>query len=402
MVADAPFIAGVIEGFYGPPWSWADRRSIIDTLREWGGNWYVWAPKADPRHRDHWRDPFNPDEIDGFASLRGRGIGVSIGLTPGRDALPDDVLEKLAPVVRIADGFTICFDDLDDHDEAHRHAAIANSVRERLGLPVWIVPTHYAGTANSPYLTNLIDGLHPDIAVMWTGSTVVCDTISATEAEARRRVTGGRVPLVWDNTPVNDALMRDLLHLGPYNGREAALRSEISGLLINPMEFAAASRPTIRSAMAWVHGRDHVVEWREECERLGLLRLAEATAFPSDLHWPGDAPDRAWWESVRDLVPVEHPGLERWAEVAREGARIALALLDLDGHIHEPDRVADIFGAIMSWRTWSRNEPSTFGRGPRLRPVFSQGESGRFNYERGTLEPSTSLVDRLVSRILST
>ena len=39
MVADAPFIAGVIEGFYGPPWSWADRRSIIDTLREWGGNW---------------------------------------------------------------------------------------------------------------------------------------------------------------------------------------------------------------------------------------------------------------------------------------------------------------------------------------------------------------------------
>ncbi|MFM7489859.1 MAG: beta-N-acetylglucosaminidase domain-containing protein, partial [Actinomycetota bacterium] len=44
-------IAGVIEGFYGPPWSHADRLATIDLLAENGGNWYVWAPKAAPRHR---------------------------------------------------------------------------------------------------------------------------------------------------------------------------------------------------------------------------------------------------------------------------------------------------------------------------------------------------------------
>src|SRR5258706_10868738 len=42
---------GIIEGFYGPPYSHADRLWLIDKLGAWGLNRYVYAPKDDPLHR---------------------------------------------------------------------------------------------------------------------------------------------------------------------------------------------------------------------------------------------------------------------------------------------------------------------------------------------------------------
>ena len=56
-------IAGVIEGFYGTPWTTAERLSCIETLDAYGANAYVWAGKSEPRHRDHWRDAFTDDEL---------------------------------------------------------------------------------------------------------------------------------------------------------------------------------------------------------------------------------------------------------------------------------------------------------------------------------------------------
>ncbi len=33
---------------------------------------YVYAPKDDPKHRERWRDPYDDDELTGFAGVRGR------------------------------------------------------------------------------------------------------------------------------------------------------------------------------------------------------------------------------------------------------------------------------------------------------------------------------------------
>ncbi len=48
---------GVLEGFYGTPWSWSARRSMVRWMGENDFNLFVIAPKDDPAHRDRWRDP---------------------------------------------------------------------------------------------------------------------------------------------------------------------------------------------------------------------------------------------------------------------------------------------------------------------------------------------------------
>ena len=243
-------ISGIIEGFYGPPWSHETRLDFIDFLAVHGGNTYVWAAKLEPRHRELWAEPFTSDELAQFAELASQqeSVQVLIGLTPGSDATTEQLINKMRPVIdNGCQGVVLSFDDLPVLDAATKHRDLANVLIDQLNTQVWLVPTHYAGTTSSPYLEKLFDGLHDDVLVMWTGVHVVNDSITARDAQQRTAACDQRKPLLWDNTPVNDAIMSEALHLGPYASRESALRDEISGLLLNPMEFASASKPTVAS-----------------------------------------------------------------------------------------------------------------------------------------------------------
>src|SRR5882762_9841033 len=52
------FLAGVIEGFYGQPWTPAERFELFDRMASWGLNTYVYAPKDDFNHRAVWREHY--------------------------------------------------------------------------------------------------------------------------------------------------------------------------------------------------------------------------------------------------------------------------------------------------------------------------------------------------------
>jgi hyaluronoglucosaminidase len=76
---------------------------------------------------------------------------------------------------------------------------------------------------------------------MWTGALVVPPSITVEQAAAAAEVFG-RPTLIWDNTPVNDFPPTEgRLLLGPYTGREAGLAEHVSGIVLNPMNQAAAS-----------------------------------------------------------------------------------------------------------------------------------------------------------------
>lgn len=394
-------ILGVIEGFYGTPWYHENRLSCIDFLAEHGWNTYVWAAKLEPRHREKWNEPFTEEEITHFAELAARSprVQVAVGLTPGDGATADQVIAKLSPAITA--GCTIvvlCFDDLPVLHSARQHQNLAHAVRDILGCPVWIVPTHYAGVEGSEYLSAICDGLHPDIDVMWTGTTVVTDTITVGAATSRATATHNRAPLVWDNTPVNDARMRGHMHLGPYTGRDPQLLDVCSGVLLNPMEEFAASLPTLMSAVAWSHGDDPIVAWADFVDSHGLRRLAEATSYRGDAHWPGERPTREWWESVANMT-VADSQLEPWVTAAQEGARLALAALNVietRGTMTDRDRNIALF-QLMGWGHHRARTARTFGAGPRVRPVATQDENGRFVLLPESVEESESLVDQIVS-----
>lgn len=405
-------IAGVIEGFYGPPWSHAERLGWIDRIAEAGMTHYVWAAKAEPRHRDRWREPFGADELAGFTELADRRVEVTlaVGLTPGAEATSDDLIDKLAPAVHAGAGVVVLScDDLPALDAGSAHRDLAHALVHHLGVPVWIVPTHYSGIDDSPYLRSLCDGLDPAVEVMWTGIDVVNDRIDAADAY-RRAVLTGRAPLVWDNTPVNDGLMLEALHLGPLAWRDPALRDACSGALWNPMQFAEASIATFVSATAWSHGDDPGSAWETFVRSRGWHALALATAFRSDPHWPGDDPPAAWWHELAAGLPHHaadvglDDGVQRWIDAAREGAGIAIDALALLERVatrgKDTGSTLRQFALLARWRTWHRLEVLTFGGGPRARPVLGQESNGHFVARAASFEFDESTVDLLVRRAL--
>ena len=294
---------GVIEGFYGPPWSPGDRVELIEFCAERGMNAYVYAPKNEAKHRARWREPYDHGEQALFAELvrRCRACGVRLGfaLSPGLDidygstADRRALRDKLQAAVDLGvDWVVVAFDDLPGRtssgkDQAELLAWLHEELADDGALRLSLVPTEYAGTCASPYLADLAAGLPPEVDVMWTGPQVVSSTITAADARQRAEALSGRPPLLWDNYPVNDGQMAPSLFLGPYVGRDPELAETCSGVLCNPMPLAHASRVALATAAEFLRAPERYrpqEAWERAIADVGgsgapvLRRLATACA----------------------------------------------------------------------------------------------------------------------------
>ena len=247
---------GVIEGYYGPPWSWADREGVVTLLAEHGYGSYHYAPKADPHVRERWTTPWPMGErqaLEAFGDhCRRCGVRFGIGLSPAglqsARAGSDDLLRRIAEFDAIgADDLVLLFDDLAGDDPAHlaarqidlvhRVAAVTQAGRVFL-CPTWYsddpLLDHLFGARPADYLEQLGRGLDPSIQVYWAGPEICPRAISPGDLQpVTERL--GRKPWLWDNYPVNDsATMREHLHLRGVTGRPATLARSLAGHAINP------------------------------------------------------------------------------------------------------------------------------------------------------------------------
>lgn len=343
---------GVLEGFYGPPWSHADRLWWIERLGRWGLNRYVCAPKDDAFQRENWRDPYPDDTMRAFAELveRGDEQGVQVGfaISPGlsiRYSSPEDLTllqRKLARFREIGSRFlTLALDDTaselsDARDRAEfgslaeAHVRAAEVARDAIGAEatLWLVPVDYAGVADTDYLATLGQQLPAGVEVGWSGRTVVSPTLTRAEAEARARCLRRRL-LVWDNTPVADGPMRVLLHQGPYVGRDPELATHVSGILLNAMQHAHASATLVHTAAAYLAdpaGYEPEAAWLAATREIGagapdaFATFAAAHRFSALADRDGDRELAAAFEALRRAVDAG-----RASEAPRAGLR---ALLD--------------------------------------------------------------------------
>uniref|UniRef100_A0A1I7WY27 Bifunctional protein NCOAT n=1 Tax=Heterorhabditis bacteriophora TaxID=37862 RepID=A0A1I7WY27_HETBA len=84
-------ICGVVEGFYGRPWTLEQRKHLFSRLKRLGMNMYLYAPKDDLKHRAEWRILYTDEETeileDLIISAKENGVTFVYALSPGIDII---------------------------------------------------------------------------------------------------------------------------------------------------------------------------------------------------------------------------------------------------------------------------------------------------------------------------
>ena len=419
---------GIIEGFYGPPWSWAARSEVLAFGHQRGLDLYLYGPKDDPLHRERWREPYPTDELDGFAGLVADdtmrvgfaispGLSIDVGSAEDRRALGAKVDQVVGVGISTV---ALLLDDIPVRPGlGPEHAELTAWLHDHLAgrASLILVPTEYAGTDPSAYLDALVAGVPDDVPIGWTGRRVVVDEITVAEAQDRAAALGGRAPFVWDNYPVNDGLMADRLFLGPLRGREPGLVDVCSGYVANPMVQPRASTLPLASMAAWVRGGDPLEAWRDTAAELGWLVLAQACdgAHPAELvdqalagleAGQTDVLDRLG-EWLHDARHLEAPGLEDeagpWLDQTRAEARLggaAVRLLrrraeDRDAAIGE-----DAIGVAAWWQAQRRSALTVMGPRCSIRPILFNDDHGEWQWDPASVEVDDNAIDRLVRAAL--
>jgi hyaluronoglucosaminidase len=257
-------IRGVIEGFYGPPWTHAERLDLIAFCADEGFDTWVHAPKDDPYHRGRWREPYPEAELAELAELvvaaRDRGLDFAYAVAPGLSIDYESerdfelLLAKCAQVRGIGvETVQLLWDDIESRDGVGQ-ARVSNRFAESFAQPrpLVICPVGYAGTEDTPYRRALRSELDGSIVVYWTGPEVVSWAIAREELDVAVARFGGSELLLWDNYPVND-FDRDRLFLGPLRGRDPRLfEGRCAGLVANGMLQAVPSKLPLATVAAFL------------------------------------------------------------------------------------------------------------------------------------------------------
>ena len=281
---------GVIEGFYGTPWSHEQRLRGLAHFSDFGFNRYLLAPKDDPWHRYDWRSPLSEDFLNRVSDLIAQGrknaVTVAVAISPGLTVEYSDANDVKAIMVRFKQlhgigvrEFGLFLDDIPARLQSEKDSAKFNSIMQAHSFycnAVWaelkkldsdntlaICPLQYHGKATEEYITEFGNALDPDLALIWTGREICSEYLDVADAKVFQANTN-HTPLYWDNYPVNDVAMLHELHVGPIEGREKGLENYSLGYFANPMdrfELSLISLNTIGDYLWDTQGYDPQDSW---------------------------------------------------------------------------------------------------------------------------------------------
>jgi protein O-GlcNAcase/histone acetyltransferase len=436
----APFLGGVVEGFYGRPWNSSQRRQLFAWLKAAGLNAYMYAPKDDIKHRALWRDLYDGAEVEELRSLirdcAAAGLQFIYALSPGLDmrfsqAADRDALKaKLAQVHGLgAPHFAVLWDDIPEKlseadarefgTPAAAQCAATNDafahVRQLSATArVLFCPTIYCArfadhqVPKNEYLRIVGEQLTAEIDVLWTGPEIISEAISVESIRELRAVIRRR-PVIWDNLHANDYDMRRL-YLGPYSGRALELRSELAGILLNPNCQIEANFVGVRTLGMYVNAQHAYAPraaylaateaWLPEFQSRGRTRMSLADVrLMGDLYYlPTEQGERAqrFLDDLRALVrtPPNSWGeaLARAEQTGREIAGLYEKITELANrdlcyalyaHLWEMKETVQLCGA---WLNWRRNHPTSTER-------FASGEFRNRIWRGGP----AATIDRLLT-----
>lgn len=389
-VRDYPAVRsrGVVEGFYGMPWSHEAR---LRQLRFYGDNkmnTYIYGPKDDPYHSSpNWRLPYPEAEARQLQQLvdvaRENEVDFVWAIHPGQDIRWNDddrklLLQKFEHMYALGvRAFAVFFDDISgEGTNPTKQAELLNYIDEEFVQPkkdvkpLIMCPTEYNKSWSDPakgYLTTLGDKLNPTVQVMWTGDRVVADITRETVEWINERIK--RPAYIWWNFPVSD-YVRDHLLLGPVYGNDTTMGNEMSGFVSNPMEYAEASKIAIYgvAAYAWNPAQyDSERVWQQAMKTILPDASDELQFFAehnADLGANGHKFRRDESRHLQALV-------QRFTEACTTGQCTATDIASLEQEFQRMIEVADILA------TSTGNQPLIDELMPWLLQFKLLGETGR-------------------------
>jgi hypothetical protein len=389
-------LRGVIEGFYGPPWSAADRLSQFDFLAATKQDVYVYSPKDDPYLRAEWRLPYPSAQLAVIKQLVDRAITDHVqftyALSPGLSVCFSSSLDEQALVAKLQSiwaigvrSFAIPLDDISyttwhcDQDQTmfgtggaaagQAQAYLLNKIQQDFidthadAQRLEMVPTEYYTTSDSPYKAALRQYLDPQIIVEWTGVGVTPATITALQAQQAKQVFGHDI-LIWDNYPVNDYIS-DRLLLGPYVGREAGVADSVLGVTANPMIESEPSKIAEFTSGAFLWNPSH---------------YQATTAWLAGIHYLGG---QAWqalkvfaennYSSVLNAVesPVLAPLINTFWQAYNSGSNLSASAANLSAYFGQ-------MAAAPAQLQAGMNNPAFLTQaGPWLQKLGLYGQAGQ-------------------------
>ncbi|MFF2811607.1 beta-N-acetylglucosaminidase domain-containing protein [Streptomyces sp. NPDC058000] len=385
-------LRGVIEGFYGTPWSHAARLDQLDFAGRHKMNLYVYSPKDDAYLREKWRDSYPADQLDRIKELvdraRARHVEFTYALSPGLSVCYSSAADVKALTAKFGTlwdigvrTFAVPLDDISytkwncaaDKEKFGTGGGAAGTAQAQLlnhvnrefiarhpgARPLQMVPTEYYDLKATPYKAALAAKLDANVLVEWTGVGVIAPTITVAQAKRAREVFGHPI-LIWDNYPVNDYVSKRLM-LGPFNGRESGLSAQLAGITANPMIQPAASKLALATVADYTwndRAYDARASWGDAIEELagGDARTARALRAFADVNYTSAINPRQAPELSAALDRFRHDGRARRLDA------VLRDLQDAPGVLRDrlPDRgfvreSAPWLDATRAWAVAARN-----------------------------------------------
>lgn len=400
---DVPF-RGVIEGFYGIPWSFEARKSQFEFYGRNKMNFYLYAPKDDPLHHGQGcYEAYPPEKAEELRQLvevaRANHVHfvwaihpsntVNWNVNDGRDQM-DALIRKLESMYELGvRDFGVSVDDsFGEISRAERQVQLCNYIVENfirkhpdVNQSLVMCPTGYTRQWARPQdLETLGRDLAEGTAMFWTGNGVVCDI--TLEGQQWLRECHKRPAFIWWNWPCND-FKPSRLSMGRTYGlaQEPQMRTMLSGFAANPMERAEASKVGLFGVAdyAW-----NICAFKsDEAWKTGIARLYPGCAdamqvfcnhnadlLPNCHNWPKEESQevRPVINRFRQCLSQGEPDTEACAAMRAEFQRVAEAGETLQA-------APDAAGLAKDIGPWLRRFTMTGQAGVKLVDALTSDES---------------------------
>ena len=278
---------GVVEGYYGYPWTVDGTLSFMDYAKRYKMNVFLYGPKSDPYHLGLWDEDY-PETVseedskngvrtaDEMAQIAAAATASKVSFVwvahPAMQKPIDFTNEETTDegIARLMTKFEhmyelgvrqfgIFVDDISNDyatSTCDMQIYMLNQVQEQLyakyntegsapedqvkGLfftPAWYTTGSSGASSNLPKFQQL----HEDIEICFTGRDVFSSISNSSATTFKNWI--GRTPVMWWNYPVNDA-EDSVFFTNPINFdySQDSNPANIKGVLSNPMNYSEASK----------------------------------------------------------------------------------------------------------------------------------------------------------------